>query len=376
MSKKVIVLGCGLVGKSIALDLAYKFETTASDLQTDAFDTLQKSGVKTIQADLSDPDRIQNLISGFDLVIGALPGNLGYKALESVILKGKNIVDISFMPEDYLRLNEIARSKGVTAIVDCGVAPGMGNIILGYHYKRMKIDTFKCYVGGLPLIREWPYQYKAVFSPIDVIEEYTRPARYLENGRLITREALTDIEILEFDRAGQLEAWNSDGLRSLLETMPVPNMIEKTLRFPGTTDYIKVLRETGFFSYQEIDVGGHSIRPIDLTAKLLFPIWKMKPGEGDFTVMKIIIKGSENGSSREYTYDLFDEYDKASDTLSMARTTGYTCTAVANLILSKGFRAPGICPPEYIGTDEINFRFIIDYLRSRNVIYNCNVNPL
>jgi lysine 6-dehydrogenase len=374
MAKKIIVLGCGLVGKSIAVDLATTFDTTAADLKADAFDSLKKSGISTINADLSDPQQIRDLVSGFDLVIGALPGHLGYRTIESVIMSGKNIIDISFMPENYLKLNELARSKGVTAIVDCGVAPGMSNVILGFHYKRMKIDTFRCYVGGLPQVREWPYQYKAVFSPSDVIEEYTRPARFLENSQLITKEALSDIEIMDYGRAGKLEAWNSDGLRSLLETMPVPNMIEKTLRFPGTTEYIKVLRETGFFSHKEIEVGGKTIRPVDLTAKLLFPIWKLKPGEGDFTVMKIIIQGIENGRTCEYIYDLYDEYDKVSGALSMARTTGYTCTAAANLILTEGFTSPGICPPEYIGTEEKNFRFIMDYLRKRNVVYNLKFN--
>lgn len=374
MSKKIIVLGCGLVGKSIAEDLALEFETSAADLETRSFNSLRQSGIRTIQADLSDQAKIESLISGFDLVIGALPGHLGYKALETVIMAGKNIVDISFMPQDFLKLNDLAVTKGVTAVGDCGVAPGMSNIILGYHYKRMKIDTFKCYVGGLPLIREWPYQYKAVFSPIDVIEEYTRPARFLENSKLITKEALSDIEIMDCGRAGKLEAWNSDGLRSLLITMPVSNMIEKTLRFPGTTEYIKVLRDTGFFSYKEIEVNGQKIRPIDVTAKLLFPIWKMKPGEGDFTVMKVIIKGEENDKPREYIYDLYDEYDKGSGTLSMARTTGYTCTAVANLILREGFKSPGVNPPEYVGSDEKNFRFILDYLRRRHVIYNLKVN--
>jgi lysine 6-dehydrogenase len=370
MSEKVIVLGCGLVGKAIAIDLAAKFETAASDLQTTAFDTLRKFGVRTIQANLSDLTQLENIISGYDLVIGALPGNLGYNTLEAVITAGKNIVDISFMPEDYFKLNEIALSKGVTAIVDCGVAPGMSNIIFGYYYKKIKIDSFKCYVGGLPLVREWPYQYKAVFSPIDVIEEYIRPARYIENGRPITKEALSDIEILDFDRIGKLEAWNSDGLRSLLRTMPVPNMIEKTMRFPGTTDYIKVLRETGFFSYKEIELKGQKIRPIDLTTELLFPLWKMKPGEGDFTIMKIIIKGDENGRDREYIYEMYDEYETASDILSMARTTGYTCTAVANLILSGSFKTPGICPPEYIGIEERNFKSVMEYLKKRNVVYN------
>jgi lysine 6-dehydrogenase len=374
MPKKVIVLGCGLVGKAMALDLASMYETTSADLQTEAFESLSKFGIRTIQSDLSDNVQLEHLISDYDLIIGALPGHLGYQTLEKVIQAGKNIVDISFMPEDYFQLNDIARSKGVTAVVDCGVAPGMSNIILGYFHKKMKIDSFRCYVGGLPLIREWPYQYKAVFSPIDVIEEYTRPARYLENGQLITKEALSDIEIIDFNLIGKLEAWNSDGLRSLLKTIDIPSMIEKTLRFPGTTEYLKVLRDTGFFSYQEININGNKVRPIDLTAKLLFPIWKMKPGESDFTVMKIIIKGIENGEHREYICDLYDQYNKESGVLSMARTTGYTCTAVAHLILSGGFETPGICPPEYVGYEEKNYLFVMEYLRKRNVIYNININ--
>jgi lysine 6-dehydrogenase len=375
MSKKVIVLGCGLVGKAIAQDLASKYEITAADLQTDTFDLLSQAGIRTIQADLYDPGQIENLIPEYDLVVGALPGHLGYQTLEKVIRAGKNIVDISFMPEDYFQLDDLARSKKVTAVVDCGVAPGMSNILLGYYHKKIKIDSFRCYVGGLPLIHEWPYQYKAVFSPIDVIEEYTRPARYIENGQLITKESLSDLETLDFKSIGKLEAWNSDGLRSLIRTIDIPNMIEKTLRFPGTTDYLKVLRDTGFFSYQEMDINGKKIRPIDLTTKLLFPMWKLKQGEGDFTVMKIIIKGIEKGEPREYICDLYDQYNAESDVLSMARTTGYTCTAVVDLILSKGFRSTGICPPEYIGYEEKNFKFIMDYLRKRNVVYNIRVTP-
>ncbi len=373
MSKKVIVLGAGHVGSAIAIDLSGQFQTTIVDIKTDSFNKLRKSGIKTIQADLSDPEKIARFISECDLVIGALPGCLGYQTLETVIREGKNIVDISFMPQDYFKLDDLARKNNVTAVVDCGVAPGMGNLILGYHNNRMKIDSFKCYVGGLPFVREWPFQYKAVFSPLDVIEEYTRPARYMENGRLVIKEALSDIESLDFNRIGKLEAWNSDGLRSLLKTMNIPNMVEKTLRFPGTTDYIKVIRETGFFSYDEIEVNGKKIRPIDLTTKLLFPIWELKPGEGDFTIMKIIIKGYENGIYNEYIYDLYDEYDKTSETLSMSRTTGYTCAAVSNLILGQHFHFPGICPPEFICRQEKNYRFIMEYLRKRNVIYDLNV---
>ena len=147
----------------------------------------------------------------------------------------------------------------------------------------MEIEDYECLVGGLPEKREWPYEYKAVFSPIDVIEEYIRPARYVQNSKTITKEALSDTELVHFDEIGTLESWNSDGLRSLIDTMPnIPNMIEKTLRYPGCVEYLKVLRASGFFSYEEIDLNGHKVRPIDLTAKLLFPKWKMDEDDRDF----------------------------------------------------------------------------------------------
>ena len=250
--------------------------------------------------------------------------------------------------------------------MDCGVAPGMGNIIFGHHDLNMKITDYECLVGGLPEKREWPYEYQAVFSPIDVIEEYIRPARYIQNSTLIVKEALSDTELIEFDEIGTLESWNSDGLRSLIKTMShVPNMIEKTLRYPGCVEYLRVLKETGFFSYEKIDVNGTMIRPIDMTAKLLFPKWEMKTGDKDFTIMRIIIKGEEEGQKVSYQYNLLDRYKD--NTISMARTTGFTCTAVANLVIDGTYNREGISPPEYLGE---HFKFIRNYLAERGVKYN------
>ncbi|HZI24874.1 MAG TPA: saccharopine dehydrogenase C-terminal domain-containing protein, partial [Chryseolinea sp.] len=188
---------------------------------------------------------------------------------------------------------------------------------------------------------------------------------------LITKEALSDPELIHFDSVGTLESWNSDGLRSLIKTMPdIPNMIEKTLRYPGCIEYLRVLRESGFFSYEEIDVRGMKVRPIDVTAKLLFPKWKLKPGEEEFTVMRIRLKGEEKGKEKTYQYDLLDKTNKLTGTLSMARTTGYTCTAAVNLVLDGKFARKGISPPEFLGEDESNFRFIMNYLKERGVVYN------
>ena len=266
----IIVLGAGLVGGVMAKDLAKEHNVTSVDISQKNLDKLK--GIETICADVSKKKTLQKLIKDFDLVVGAVPGFMGYQMMKDVIEAGKNIIDISFYPEDPFGLDELAKKKGVIAVMDCGVAPGMGNVIFGYHDKKMKITDYECLVGGLPEKREWPYEYQAVFSPIDVIEEYIRPARYVQNSALVIKEALSDTELIEFDDIGTLESWNSDGLRTLIKTMNhVPNMIEKTLRYPGCVEYLKVLRESGFFSYKEIEVNGTMIRPIDMTSKLLFP---------------------------------------------------------------------------------------------------------
>ncbi len=359
----IVVLGAGLVGGVVAKDLAKQHDVTSVDISQKNLDQL--GGINTICADISDTKTLQKIISDFDLVVGAVPGFMGYKMMKDVIEAVKNIVDISFYPENPFGLDEIAKEKGVVAVMDCGVAPGMGNIILGHHNLNMKVIDYECLVGGLPEKREWPYEYQAVFSPIDVIEEYVRPARFVKDSKMIIKEALSDTEIIDFEEIGLLESWNSDGLRTLIDTMPhIPNMIEKTLRYPGCVEYLKVLRESGFFSYDEIKVKGQKIRPIDVTSKLLFPKWEMKEGDKDFTIMRIIIKGKENGNDTIYRYDLLDRFQN--NTISMARTTGFTCTAVVNLVLNGNYNRKGISPPEYLGE---HLTFVKKYLEDRSVFY-------
>ena len=368
--KNIIVLGAGLVGGEMAVDLSKKHKVSSVDISKKNLDKINSKDINKICLDITDTKSLKDLIKDYDLVIGAVPGFMGYKMMKDVIEAQKNIVDISFYPEDPFGLDELAKKNNVIAVMDCGVAPGMGNIIFGHHNETMEITDYECLVGGLPEKREWPYEYQAVFSPIDVIEEYIRPARFVQNKNVIIRKALSDTELVEFEEIGTLESWNSDGLRTLINTMShVPNMIEKTLRYPGCVEYIKVLRETGFFSYDEVDINGKKIRPIDLTAKLLFPKWEMKDGDKDFTVMRIIIKGVEQGKNIEYQYNLLDRYQN--NTISMARTTGYTCTAVANLVLENQYKKVGVSPPEFLGE---HFEYINNYLKERNVIYKVNKN--
>ncbi len=175
---------------------------------------------------------------------------------------------------------------------------------------------------------------------------------------------------MQFEDIGTLEAFNSDGLRSLIKTMPnIPNMIERTLRYPGHIELMRVFRESGFFSKEEIDIKGKKIRPLDLTSKLLFPQWKLGDEEKEFTVMRVIVSGLENNKQVTYTYDLLDRYDAATKTSSMARTTGYTCTGAARLIIENKYTRKGVSTPEFVGEDENCFNTMINYLKERNINY-------
>ena len=365
---QIAILGAGMVGRAMALDLAAKYNVTSFDVSGDALQLLtqKNDAIKTIKTDLRNYSQYESMLKGFDFIISAVPGFMGYLTLEAIINAKKNVVDISFFPENALDLNALAKENQVTAIVDCGVAPGMSNLILGYHNERMTITNFECLVGGLPLKRVYPFEYKAPFSPIDVLEEYTRPARYVENSHIITKPALSDAELIDFEQVGTLESFNTDGLRSILFTMGhIPNMKEKTLRYPGHITLMQGLIKAGFLSPEPISVKGQSISPLEFTSALLFDQWKLGENEAEFTLMQIKITDAE----KTICYDLYDAYDAATQTSSMSRTTGYTCTAALNLLIEKLFTEKGVFPPELVGKDENCFNFILNYLSTRNIIY-------
>jgi len=355
-----------MVGKAIALDLAKDYVVTSFDFNTANLDNLtsRNASIQTVTADLSQFSEYKNWFNLFDMVVTAVPGFMGYKTLEAVIHAGKNVVDISFFPEDAIQLDPLAKEKGITAITDCGVAPGISNFILGRCNEEIKIISFECYVGGLPKNPKPPYYYKAPFSPIDVIQEYIRPARIMENGKIVTRPALSERELIKFGEVGELEAFNTDGLRSLVYTMShIPEMKEKTLRYPGHIDLIISLKESGFFDTTPLRINGANITPLEFTSKLLVKEWKPEPEEEEFTVLKVIIKSE----GKRIEYDLLDRYDAATKTSSMARTTGYTCTAAVNLIAKGLFAGKGVYPPELVGRNKDCFDFVIAYLNKRNV---------
>ena len=376
---KIVVLGGGRVGSAMARDLAREpnFEVTVVDASEGALGRLGDWGLKTQQADLADPAAVKRAVQDHDLIVGAVPGFMGFNTLKAVLEADKDIVDISFFDEDPFLLDGLARERGRIAIVDCGVAPGCSNLVLGRMAAELdRVDNFTCMVGGLPAVRTWPFEFKAVFSPIDVIEEYTRPARFKRFGEMVTLPALSDVEPVDFPGVGTLEAFNTDGLRSLLKTVDVPSMIEKTLRFPGHADKMRMLRETGFFGTEPVEAGGARVRPLDLTAKLLFSSWQLGPGEEDFTVLRIVVEGEKDGRRSRYAWDLLDRFDRATHTTSMARTTGYTCTAAVRLVAAGLYDRKGISPPEFVGRDASAYAFILSELAARGINFQETVTPL
>jgi saccharopine dehydrogenase-like NADP-dependent oxidoreductase len=378
--KKVVVLGGGLVGGVMARDLATdsSLRVTVVDRDEGVLASLKKRmDVDTRRADVSDLSAVRELAQAHDFVVGAAPGFLGFRVLKTILEAGRNVVDISFMPEDATELDKLAKEKGLTAVVDCGVAPGMSNLLtakIEADLDTMEVGTIL--VGGLPTTRRWPWEYAAVFSPIDVIEEYTRTARYVEHGQVVEREALSDPEYVQLPGVGTMESFNTDGLRSLIKTIKCPNLKEKTLRWPGHIEKIRVLRATGFFSQEPVDVGGAKIRPIDLTARLMFPMWKLQDGEEELTVMRVQGEGKKNGKRKRITWDLLDKTNPKTRETSMARTTGFPATAMARYMLAGKLNRPGVHPPEAFGRD----RAVIDHLmaeqKERGVVYKESIEDL
>lgn len=354
MRQRIVVLGAGRVGKTIAADFSEEFEVTSADIDLSALQSLaSRYRVNTRVTDLGSVEELSASVRDADLVVSAVPGHMGFNTLRTLIENRKDVVDISFFAEDAFELDDLARRNNVTAAVDCGLAPGIPDFLAGFFAGQMQIRDFEFMVGGLHFGRSQPHQYLPTFSPVDVWEEYTRPARYVRDGKLITMPALSEPELVEFQIGGHalvLEAFNTDGLRTLITTMDgrIPNMKEKTLRYPGHISYIKELQETG---------------------KAWTPdAWKPGDDQDEFTIMRINLHGFESGVEKKFSYTLFATFDKEKRISSMSRTTGYTCTGVARCVLDGTYKRAGISPPSIIGESPGCLNRIFAHLRARNVV--------
>ncbi|HJN72222.1 MAG: saccharopine dehydrogenase [Phycisphaerae bacterium] len=381
MKTNAVVLGAGMVGSVIAEDLSSSgFSVTIADINGGALARVSERSNQTIsiaEIDCSDQEAIAALAADADIVFGALPSWLGFAALETVIKSGKPYCDISFMEEDPRTLHELAKKHGVTCVVDFGVAPGMSHLLCSVANETLDVcKRLDIVVGGLPLERTWPWEYKASFSPRDVVEEYIRPARLVEHGEMVTREALSECVLLDLPGVGTLEAFNSDGLRTLCDTLDVPFMKERTLRYPGHAKQMKMLRDGGFFKTEEIEVAGQKVKPIDMTAKILIDGWKYEEGEADLIVMRVEGEGTLGDTEMLIRWDLLDYYDNEKGQSSMARTTGFPAASIGRMIVDGTINMPGVLPPETFGENEVVVRRLLLELEDRGVRYIRTMEPV
>ena len=343
---KILVLGGGAQGRVIAADLARSLpsdQVSVADVRRPAL----PSEVAWVEADASDKQALARLISGYDLAVGALPSRYGFGAMEAAIEAGRPLVDVSFAAEDPLTLSEAARKKGVTVAVDCGLAPGLSHLLCGDLVGRNGApEKLEILVGGVAQDKARPYGYVVTWSLDDLVEEYTRPARIVRDGKPTELPVFSETVLEEVDGAGTMESFLSDGLRTLIDTLPgVRDMEEKTLRWPGHVDAIRPLLASGKF-LEEFREKCVVDPPADLVALVVRARWK---------------------GGRTETITMTDKYDPATKLSAMARTTAFTTSVMAQLAAQGGIREKGVLPPELIARDPKATEFVVVEMEKRGV---------
>ena len=367
---QIAVIGSGMVGSLIATELAKDYQITVFDNSKDNLKEIKNRnpsiGIEIL--DVND-SLFETEIKNYQLAINCLPGFMGFSILKKLIKLGISCTDISFMPEDCLDLSSLALEHNCTIIPDAGVAPGLSNLIIGHIVANNDIKEIRTMVGGLPKDKKPPWNYKAPFSPIDVIEEYTRPARIKINGQIKVKEALSDIINFEVEDIGALEAFLTDGLRTLLKSdekiSEIPNLLEYTIRYPGHAQLVKELIAKDSFSNEIVNFNGTVMTKKEKTCLELFEEWKLLEDDEEFTFM--IITAVKKDDS-EINYTVYDE--RTDGWSSMARTTGLTACAFAKLIIENRITETGILCPEILGQNKQNYDFVMDYLKDKNIRIN------
>jgi len=372
---KVLVVGCGNIGSVAAKDLAEsmrsikvvvadKNEAKAKDVA----EKIRKDNVSWIQLDVTNHNKLVDALENFDLAMGFLPGKLGYHLLKACIDARKDLVDVSYMPEKPPELNDEAVKANVTIIPDCGLAPGISNILVGHAVAKIdKVQAVHVMVGGLPEKPVPPLGYVITWSPENLVDEYVRKVTIVKEERKVEVEALSGLEEVNFPNFGKLEAFYTDGLRTLLHTITdVYDMWEKTLRYLGHAEKIKLLKALGFFEEEKIAVEGVGVSPRKLTVKLFErKLWR--PEVKDVVVLKVEVSGVKNGRETRYVYHLLERYDEKRGVTAMARTTAYPASIMAQFMLKKTITEKGVIPPEKIGMNNELFHLFLGKLDKRGI---------
>lgn len=343
---KILVLGGGQQGRVIATDLAYKVNNTHVDVADLREPSLpRRNNLSWVEADLADIDALARRMREYDLTVGALPSRLGFGAMQAAIEARRPLVDVSFSATDPLALDHDARRAGVAIYPDCGLAPGLTHLCAGHATMDRTPDEITIYVGGVAQDRTRPYGYVVTWSLEDLLEEYLRPARVVRDGRSTTLPPFADLDRVQVPGVGEMESFLSDGLRSIIATMPdVRTMSERTLRWPGHAEAVQPLVQSGRF-LQEFQAKCVVNPPRDLVA-----------------MMTVVKRGAQVQRAT-----LIDRYDEPSQLTAMSRTTALTTSAVAQWIAGGGGSEPGVQPLERVGRDVRAYAAITGALEKHGV---------
>lgn len=373
---KILILGSGMMGRAIAFDLANfsKFYTiTIADKNRNILDSAKKFlGKKQIRYEilnLSNKAKTKKVFKKYDIVISAVPYFYNYFLSKTAVYTNTHFLDLggnNKIVEKQLKLSKLAEKNGVIIIPDCGLAPGLVSVITRDIVNYLdEVDYVKIRVGGLPQKPVPPFNYQIVFSLNGLINEYIEDALVLDNGKIISKKSMTEVEEIFFPSLfSDMEAFlTSGGISTLPYTFRyiIKYLDYKTVRYPGHCKKFKPLLEIGLGSEKSIKIDNKKIIPRNILIKLL----KEKiPDKGkDVVLLKVLSKGKKNNKKLNLEYEMIDYFDKNNNITSMMRTTGYPVSVIAQMINKKEITKSGVNTCENIVPPELFFK----RLKKRNI---------
>ena len=355
---KILVLGGGAQGSACALDLARTpgvERIVLADVNIsrprDFLKPYLGSKIELRQVDAEDRERVRALMVDSDGVACALPYYFNAAMSRLAIEADAHFCDLGGNTEivdEQMALTAEAKAAGVSIVPDCGLAPGMVNVLAQGGIDAMdETRSVRMLVGGLPQDPHPPLNYQVVYSMEGVLDYYTTPVLVLQGGEVVELEALTGLETVEFpEPVGTLEAFLTAGGVSRMPYRyrgEIAEMTYKTLRFPGHAYLMKSMRDLGLFDTEPIDVEGEPVSPRDVFIAAVTP-HLVRPQGRDFVAMRVVVEGTRSGAPHEVTYELLDLYDAELGVTAMMRTTGYSLAAIVRLQVD-GAIEPGVHTP-------------------------------